>query len=300
MTHRIDAVVRRIRMTQRAGLNRRYVIWRHAGAALERDRIEVTLRAVTRRRMRRWWPRDDRDAEEAHARFVAARAGDGRDHRVIHLRAAERREVRRRVTGFARRAVGREMRRRHTRGFHVVVATRAVAGDVRVTEQRAGPADGGVARIALEIGLDVGRALALGLHAVVTRRTAAARFGVVELHRGRESDRRVTRFAAIGRQDVIRRLRRRTHLGADAVAGGAILRCAFENGVDVAGFAGQIAVLTGKLEARGQVIERGAIDGGGICSMHCTGQQQQCRAGGHRNKPELPCFRAKESQGEST
>lgn len=76
------------------------------------------------------------------------------------------------------------------------------------------------------------------------------------------------------------RLRRGTHGGADTVTGGAILRCAFENGVDVAGLAGQIAVLAGKLEARGQVIKRGAIDGGGVCGMHRTGQQQQCCARG--------------------
>src|SRR4029077_3283143 len=48
------------------------------------------------------------------------------------------------------------------------------------------------------------------------------------------------------------------HRGADAVARGAILRRAFEDGVDVAGLARQIAMLSEELESGRQVIEGAA------------------------------------------
>jgi len=134
VVHHVDAVVRRIRVTERAGLGRRNVIRRHARAGLETRGVVVALAAAACRRMRCRRARDHRHAKVAHAGFVTGLTGERRDPRVIHRRAGKGHVVRRRVAGFASRIGNRDVRRRHALGTHVVVAARAIARHADVAE----------------------------------------------------------------------------------------------------------------------------------------------------------------------
>jgi hypothetical protein len=98
MTHRVNAVVVRVGVTQRTGIRSglRNMIRRHGGRAFERRCREVTLRAFAARDMRRRRSRDHGGrADEGLASFMAGGAGDARHHCVIHRRARKRRKVRR-------------------------------------------------------------------------------------------------------------------------------------------------------------------------------------------------------------
>jgi hypothetical protein len=72
-------------------------------------------------------------------------------------------------------------------------------------------------------------------------------------------------------QDVIRRLRRRAHFAADAVARRTIPRRAFENGTGVALLARQVAVPAGQFKARCEMVELGTLLGTETCR-----RQREC------------------------
>ena len=137
--HRVDGVVRRVRMTQRAGLRRRNVIGRLCQTGRERHSGTVTLRAFAGRRVVRVLclrrSVDHGDAEPIHSALVTASAVLG-DSCVTHCRAGtESRESRRRVTVLARQGGDRQVIRRRRLGHDVGeaqtrgVALRAIAGD---------------------------------------------------------------------------------------------------------------------------------------------------------------------------
>jgi len=88
--------------------------------------------------------------------------------RVVHGRTRERGEIRGRVASLAWRAGYRYVRGGSARGLDTVVAGGAPGGNTSMIENSAGPTDGRMTGIALQVGIDVLRALALGLHIVVT------------------------------------------------------------------------------------------------------------------------------------
>src|SRR5438105_10014124 len=176
---------------------------------------------------------------------------------MVHGRAEPVRVVGGRMTALARRhgRADRDVIRGWAGRMYVVVTGGAAAGDAHVGEHRPRPAERRMAGVAFEVGDDVRRPLALRHRPVVTGRAAAARLGVVEVDGRVPGDRGVAGPALIGRENVAGRLRRRAYQAADAMAGATLLRRALEDCVDVAGLAGQVAVLTRELEAGGQMVE---------------------------------------------
>lgn len=85
--------------------------------------------------------------------------------------------------------------------------------------------------------------LPLRLVAVVASGAAASGLRMIEIDCRFPGNRRVAAVAAIGRENVIGRFRGRPDFRADAVACTARARCAFEDRIRVARFAGEIAVL---------------------------------------------------------
>src|SRR5437899_4170948 len=170
---------------------------------------------------------------------------------MVHGRDRPGRELGRRVAGLARycSAAGadREVVGREAVGAHAIVAGGAAAGHADVGEHRPRPAERRMAGVAFEVGDDVRRPLALRHRPVVTGRAAAARLGVVEVDGRIPGDRGVAGAALIGRENVVGRLRRPAYEAADAMTGATLLRRALEHGVDVAGLAGEVAVLTREL-----------------------------------------------------
>src|SRR3974377_1449604 len=147
-----------------------------------------------------------------------------------------------------RRRAGRDVSRRHAGRLHAVVTHGAAIGDALMREHRARPGEGGVAGIAFEIGLDVGRALALRLYTVVAARAAAARLRVIEVDGRLPPDRRVAAVALVGGEDVVGGLGGGADRGAHAVTGGAQLRGALEDRVGGTGLDRQAAVVAHALE----------------------------------------------------
>jgi len=148
-----------------------------------------------------------RHAEEGRG-LVTALAGESRDGTVVDHCTGERCEVRRRMAALAGGSVGavdRDMIRRNTGRLNTVVAARASGRDALVIENRTCPADRRVAGVALQVGIDMRRSLALGLYIVVTRRAATPCLRVVKVHRGFPGYRRVAAIASVGSKDVIRR-----------------------------------------------------------------------------------------------
>ena len=74
---------------------------------------------------------------------------------------------------------------------------------------------------------------------------------MIEVNRGSPSQGRMAGIAVIGGENVIRGLRRRAHCGANTVTRRAFMRRAFEDHVDVARFARQVAMLADQLKASG-------------------------------------------------
>jgi len=112
---------------------------------------------------------------------------------------------------------------------------------------------------ALEIRADVLGTLPLGLHVVMAGGATPVCLCMIEVDGWYPGDRGVAAIACFRRQDVIRRLRRRADVGADAMTCRAIPRCAFENGIRVALLARQIAVPAGELKAGCEMVELGAL-----------------------------------------
>src|SRR3569833_3469592 len=215
----------------------------------------IASTAITASRVRCGRSGDNRHAGKGLARFVTGGTGDRGHNRVVHGRTGERRKVRGRVTGLAGGAGVRDMSGRRTRSLDVVVARCTAGADPRMIEDRTGPTDRGMTRIALEVGIDVLRPLALGLHVVVAGGAAAPRLGMIKIHRRVPSYRCMTTVTTLRRQNVGGRLGGSAHGGADPVTGGAVARGSFEYRVGVTQLALQIAMLPDQLEAGGQVIE---------------------------------------------
>ena len=185
----------------------------------------------------------------------------------------ESRVLRRDMAGLAGRAVDGNMCRWHTRRRHAVVTGGAAGDDTTVIEHRSSPSQRRMTYVALERGIDMTRPLALRLDTVVAARAAAHDLGVIEIHGRIPRDRCMTGLAAIGREDVGDWFGHRAHAqGADTVAGGTLARCSLEDGVVVAGLAGQIAVLAGEFVARGQMVKWRWLRAG-------RGRRRKCAAG---------------------
>ena len=127
----------------------------------------------------------------------------------------------------------------------------------------AGPAQGGMAGIAFQGGVHVRRPLALRLQIVVTARTTAPNFGVIKVHCRFPAQGRMAAIATVRRQNVIGGLGHGTNDRTDAMVEATVMRRAFEDGVHMAGFTGQIAMLTHQFKACGQMIKLGSFSGTG-------------------------------------
>ena len=202
-------------------------------------------------------PGHDADAEPAHAGLVTRR------RRACLPQPRDSSAVPAKVVKFvvewhaSQPAVPyRNVRRRHSGSLHPVVAAGAAARDAVVFEYCARPAYRRMAGVALEVRLDVRRALALRLHVVVTGRAAPERLGVIEVDRWLPRNRGVTAIATVGRENVIGVLGGRADRRSNTVAGAALARGALEHRVGMTRLAGQVAMLTQQLETRREVIER--------------------------------------------
>lgn len=242
----------------------------------------VALAAITTGRVRRSWSGPGRHSEEALTGFVARGAGYACDGGVIHRGAGESREVRARVAVFARRPVGRNMSGRYSGGLDAVVARGTSRRDPTVTENSARPAQGRMAYVAFQVGIDVPRALALRLYVVMARRAASLRFRVIEVNCRAPSNRRVATLAMLRRKNVSRSFGgcpdRRSH----SMAGGAVARSALEDRIRMTGFAGQVAVLPDELEPGRQVIERVAC----LRTENCC--WSKCERNGEQDAGSVP------------
>jgi len=116
-----------------------------------------------------------------------------------------------------------------------------------------------MADIALQVRDDVIGTHALGLHIVVAARAAPLHFPVIEIDRRTPGHGRMAASTKVRRENMARRFGRRAHLRAHTMAGRAIVRRAFEDGIDVAGFTGQVAVLSEEFKTCGQVVETRAL-----------------------------------------
>ena len=147
-------------------------------------------------------------------------------------------------------------------GLHTVVADDAESGDGHrylsvVNGLRGIPAEDRVAGLAFIAGRDVSVwVLALSERAVMAGDARAQRLHVLEVHVGTEGNRVMAGGAVVRARNVRRILRRCVVLGAGYVTGAAIPGRPLEDRVQVALFAGQIAMHAIELEPRGQVIER--------------------------------------------
>ncbi len=106
--HQVHTEIRRVRMTERAGLRGGYVSAGLYGAVGKRDCGQVTGATIALCRMWRCGPRHHRHAEEVPAGLMAIRARHGRCHGgVIHQRATEAGVLRRDMARLAGCAVRR-------------------------------------------------------------------------------------------------------------------------------------------------------------------------------------------------
>src|SRR6185312_11368595 len=190
---------------------------------------------------------------------------------MVHRGSGERGEVRRGMTRFARCAAGRNVGGGHSRGLHAVVTASAATRDSSVFEYRAPPTDRRMARVALEIRLDVCRPLALRLHVVVAGRAAPQRFGMIEIDCWVPCYGCVAAIAPVRGEYVSRVFRRCADRRADTVAGAAVARSPLEHRIGMTRLAGQVTVLPQELETRREVIERIPGLGG-----KCRRERHQC------------------------
>jgi hypothetical protein len=130
-----------------------------------------------------------------------------------------------------------------------------------------------MASIALQTGLNVAGTLTLRLNIVVAKRTAATHFSMIKINCRLPSQWRMTTIATVGGNNVVDRLCRCPNHGSHTMAGGTIARRTLEYGIDMAGFAGQVTMLTDQLESRGQVIKLGTH---GCLGAERSNQQHKC------------------------
>ena len=203
-------------------------------------------------------PVDHGHADPAHAGLVTGLAVVG-DTGVVHRRAAEGLEVRRRVAGLAG-LLRRHVLGRLARGDDVVVAAGAVAGYAGVVVGRGLPGQvQQVAGAALGEGLHMLRALADRRHVVVTAAAGADDVDVVEHRHRLPRERRVALGAVVGGQDVADGLRARAYARARSVTGEAVGRRALEDAADVAALARHLAVPAEQFEAGGEMVEAAGL-----------------------------------------
>jgi len=113
--------------------------------------------------------------------------------------------------------------------------------------------------IALQVCCQMARALTLRLNVIVTERTTAASFCVIEVHRRLPGKWRMAAIAAVRGRNVANRFRSRPDYGTDTMTGRAIVRRAFEHCIDMTGFARQVTMLTNQFKASRQVIKFGPL-----------------------------------------
>jgi hypothetical protein len=144
------------------------------------------------------------------------------------------------------------------------------------------PAHHRVAGVAGVTGLWMGGSLALGNRAVVTADAAAHGFAMIEVHIRPECNGVVAGCAVIAALHVRLRLRRCVIDRAGDVADTATSRRPLEHGIQVALFAGQVAVYAVEFEAGGQVIE-------GQCDRRCAGGGSVRRRHEHQERRRKQC-----------
>ena len=154
-----------------------------------------------------------------------------------------------------------DVSRRLARRLHAVVTDDAktcdAERDLRVIDQlRRIPADDRVARGAVLAGGRVRRSFTLGNRTVVTTDAAAQHRRVIEMHGGTKRDRVVAGRTVVGARHMRRRFGRGIELRAADMARAAASRRSFENRIQMAGLAGQIAMHAIEFETGGQMIER--------------------------------------------
>lgn len=139
-----------------------------------------------------------------------------------------------------------------------VVARGTAIKDAVMRERCRLPSLRGVANVAILLGNEVRRALARGLHIIMTTSAAAEHFAVVELHRRLEGLRRVAALAAVRAENVGGVLRGGGNAATALVATNARTRGALEHGVNVTALARHFVVLADEFEPSGEVVEGAA------------------------------------------
>lgn len=197
-----------------------------------------------------------RHAVPLHPGFVASLASV-RDAGVVHDRAGEGDEIRRRVTHLAGFS-GREVGLRFARCVHVVVTARAIVVNAGVIVVGRGPWQRDqMARAAFRQCRDVIGPLADRLHAVVAGTAGTQHINMVKLRNRLPTVRRMAGLAVVRREDVIERLRRRPVASTRRVTGKAVFGRAFKNAADMTTLTRDRSVQPHELKP-GRVVIKGA------------------------------------------
>ena len=144
------------------------------------------------------------------------------------------------------------------RGDSAVVADRAAVENAVMRERCRLPGLRGVANIAVLLRNEVGRALAGGLHIIMTTSTAAEHFAVVKFHCRLERLRRMAALATVGAENMGTVLRGCRNTATALVAADAGARRTLEYGIDVTALARHFVVLANEFKPGSEVVEGAA------------------------------------------